>query len=515
MKTQLEKPCDICGDLGYSELIITCTNCGIARQHVYCMRVCRHEVPEVWICEDCIPEEGTFGRNENFKDSCITVRHDVAIGGGSAKVYGDSGWHRARHCKRLKPVETGKVKFLSTEEVIKLSSGAAKTAFSSKANLGYRPNSSSAVSPVKLKPNPRIISSGLMKPPGFGRIQVDSSTSQQAPIISKEKKPIANPVKEHDCKAASSSLKEKFCLEQKMTSIRPDEEVKTSKANLLAKVVKNCYSNGAVKEVNTCNANAQEDANKQLGSDSCPVAEFKTTDELRSPSTKILLPNLRSYFPSLCATWKGGFKFFDTTAPGKYYGGFQAQPPCIVNRKAYDFSQTMPIVLQVELLPQHRVWEDLFQNDYPDFRDIALYFLPSAIIQRSKDNCASLFKLMEIRNSVMRSCINDVELIIFTSNLLHGDLQSVIERSSAEHFLLGVFRHVKSDTIPLQHHFASKECSETVDMEIDMEGGQALGRVDVVVAKEPHHLQSSAVKLSDAADKAGDNSPGFRRHVEP
>lgn len=80
-----------------------------------------------------------------------------------------------------------------------------------------------------------------------------------------EKKPIANPVKEHDCKAASSSLKEKFCLEQKMTSIRPDEEVKTSKANLLAKVVKNCYSNGAVKEVNTCNANAQEDANKQLG----------------------------------------------------------------------------------------------------------------------------------------------------------------------------------------------------------------------------------------------------------
>lgn len=151
----------------------------------YCMRVCRHEVPEVWICEDCIPEEGTFGRNENFKDSCITVRHDVAIGGGSAKVYGDSGWHRARHCKRLKPVETGKVKFLSTEEVIKLSSGAAKTAFSSKANLGYRPNSSSAVSPVKLKPNPRIISSGLMKPPGFGRIQVDSSTSQQAPIISK------------------------------------------------------------------------------------------------------------------------------------------------------------------------------------------------------------------------------------------------------------------------------------------------------------------------------------------
>lgn len=152
------------------------------------------------------------------------------------------------------------------------------------------------------------------------------------------------------------------------------------------------------------------------------------------------------YFPSLFE--RGGFKFFDTTAPGKYYGGFQAQPPCIVNRKAYDFSQTMPIVLQVELLPQHRVWEDLFQNDYPDFRDIALYFLPSAIIQRylfsrfisyfcenmwlklsnsscrSKDNCASLFKLMEIRNSVMRSCINDVELIIFTSNLLHGDLQS-------------------------------------------------------------------------------------------
>ncbi|XP_057988379.1 uncharacterized protein LOC110636243 isoform X1 [Hevea brasiliensis] len=519
-----EKPCDICGALGYGELIVTCINCGVAREHVYCKQVFDQEVPEVWICEDCITEKGRCGGKDNFQDSSNIVNNDMVTQGGSTKFYDDLGRHR--HSKRQKPVETGKVKFLPTEEVIRLSSGAAKRTSSLKSNLGYRPSSSVTpkFSPVKLNPNPRIISSGLMKPPGHGRIQIDSLTGQQGPIISKEQKPTTIPMKEHSCKATIRPVKESSCLEQKITSIKPGEEVKTCNANLLAKEVRDCNSSVIAKEVNTCNANAQEVVDKQLGtsststhdtsimgSDSCPVAEFKKSDAEVRGSTS-LLPKLslhHSYFPALRATWKGGFKFFDTTKPGKFYGGFQAQPPCIVNRKAYNLSQTMPTILQVELLPRHHVWEDLFQNDYPDCHDIALYFLPSAITERSKDNCASLFKLMEIQNSVIRSCINDVELIVFTSKLLHRNLQGVIEKSSTEQFLWGVFRHAKSHKIPLEPHFASMECCETDDMEIEMEGGQALGRVDMVVTKELYHLQSSAGKLSDTADEVEIIPPGL------
>ena len=113
----------------------------------------------------------------------------------------------------------------------------------------------------------------------------------------------------------------------------------------------------------------------------------------------------------------------------------------------------MPLVLQVKLLPRSQVWADLFQNDCPDLNDVALYFSPDKNIERfvlpsdfcvaisdsvgyavfntcavltyrSKENSACLFELMEVQNSMMKSCINDVELLIFTSKQLHVDSQS-------------------------------------------------------------------------------------------
>jgi hypothetical protein len=78
--------------------------------------------------------------------------------------------------------------------------------------------------------------------------------------------------------------------------------------------------------------------------------------------------------------FRGGFLF--TSKPGKFYGGFQAQSKCTINRKAYDISQRMPPVLQVMLLPRCRLWEELFQNNGPDLNDVALYFFPDDNIER-------------------------------------------------------------------------------------------------------------------------------------
>eukprot|EP00257_Ricinus_communis_P024915 XP_025012329.1 uncharacterized protein LOC8284436 isoform X3 [Ricinus communis] len=519
--TSQDKPCTICGDIGFGELIATCSKCKIACQHVYCMASSNGEVPEKvpkpWTCDDChlIPDKDRCDEigKENFQNSSNTIHHDAVRKGGPTKMSGYAGW-------RVHSVKTGKVKFLSTKEVIRLSAGAATDMGSpSKSNLGNRHGYSYPISPPKGKQNPSFISFSPKKPPGHGRIISSSITSQQPQRTSKDLKAIINPVKEHCWKDTDtlateynvSPAKRSCFKEQKITSIKPAKEVKTCNFDGLAKEEKRSSSNLIAKEVKTCNMNAQEAVNSSLASahhlppiitacmdiknavkitrcssldlcwsDSFPVVESKKPDvEGRDPNLCLYHP----FFPALNVTWKGGFKFIDTAKPGKFYGGFQAQPPSRVSRRAYELAQKMPIVLQIELLPRH-VWADVFQKDYPDFRDIALYFFPSENTERSKDNHASFFKLMEIQSSVLRTYISDVELLIFTSKQLHRDSQDVIERSGMEHFIWGVFRRAKRDQFPPELDCASTGCSDVLDMEIDMVGEQPLGRVDAVVTKE-------------------------------
>ncbi|XP_052481607.1 uncharacterized protein LOC105764710 isoform X2 [Gossypium raimondii] len=47
------EPCDICGDIGFVEDIITCFECKIAKEHGYCMREVLLTIPEIWFCEEC------------------------------------------------------------------------------------------------------------------------------------------------------------------------------------------------------------------------------------------------------------------------------------------------------------------------------------------------------------------------------------------------------------------------------------------------------------------------------
>ena len=155
--------------------------------------------------------------------------------------------------------------------------------------------------------------------------------------------------------------------------------------------------------------------------------------------------------------FRGGF-FVTNSTPKNFLGGFKAQLPPSISRRASEFSGKMPLVLSVELLPQSQILADLFQNDCPDLRDIALYFSPDDNIERfvlasyfcvaisasafkgifwlcsffihllftysSKEHAASLFEQMEVQNSMMSSSFNGVELLIFTSKQLHVDSQS-------------------------------------------------------------------------------------------
>ncbi|XVE54701.1 hypothetical protein DITRI_Ditri03aG0103100 [Diplodiscus trichospermus] len=50
---QQDDPCDICGDVGFAEDIVTCFQCKIAKEHSYCMQEVLLTIPEIWFCEEC------------------------------------------------------------------------------------------------------------------------------------------------------------------------------------------------------------------------------------------------------------------------------------------------------------------------------------------------------------------------------------------------------------------------------------------------------------------------------
>ncbi|KAF3973097.1 hypothetical protein CMV_003462 [Castanea mollissima] len=160
----------------------------------------------------------------------------------------------------------------------------------------------------------------------------------------------------------------------------------------------------------------------------------------------------RDYLPALHATWRGSILVAAKPGDiyrgllaqiGDIYHGLRAQPPRTVSGRAYELSLRLPLTLRVMLLPRSQIWADLFQNDYPDLNDIALYFSPDDKIERSKESISCLSELMEDENVILRICIEGVDLLIFTAKQLHVDSQNVIARLEAGYVLWGIFLPVK------------------------------------------------------------------------
>nr|POE95497.1 hypothetical protein CFP56_01542 [Quercus suber] len=162
----------------------------------------------------------------------------------------------------------------------------------------------------------------------------------------------------------------------------------------------------------------------------------------------------RDYLPALHATWRGSILVAAKPGDiyrgllaqtGDIYRGLRAQPPRTVSGRAYELSLRLPLTLRVMLLPRSQIWADLFQNDYPDLNDIALYFSPDDKIERSKESISCLSELMEDENVILRIRIEGVDLLIFTSKQLHVDSQNAIARLEAGYVLWGIFLPVKDN----------------------------------------------------------------------
>ncbi|KAI4997361.1 hypothetical protein ZWY2020_052703 [Hordeum vulgare] len=52
----MDDVCDECGDVGYSHLLLRCSNCNNAARHRYCLDEINFDLAVEWLCSDCIPK---------------------------------------------------------------------------------------------------------------------------------------------------------------------------------------------------------------------------------------------------------------------------------------------------------------------------------------------------------------------------------------------------------------------------------------------------------------------------
>lgn len=150
------------------------------------MRTVIHEVPEDWVCESCLSGNDMIITESGGKEDALVSPSDV----GYRDVVQSSAWQV--HSKKQKPVETGKVKFIPHEEVIKLSSGATKTRSPLKSTWNLKPGSTSQRTQPKSKNvNPKFFSnrikattykcSGLVRPFRNDATHKSSMVNQKLP----------------------------------------------------------------------------------------------------------------------------------------------------------------------------------------------------------------------------------------------------------------------------------------------------------------------------------------------
>ncbi|KAL3016078.1 hypothetical protein AAZX31_06G193000, partial [Glycine max] len=407
--------CDICGAHGFDETIVTCSKCNINSEHSYCMQFNTLIVPIDWICEPC-----------KSKDVSTSPR----------KVYQDIG---LRASKMRWPVETGRVKFLTENEVMRLSS----------ANFPL-PTTRKTVGSKNVSKIPSLT------PKSYPSI---SHLLKYVFVISfYETMDVVGPPKE-------------FIRENQLPlgGATPGKKVQTHDAQ------KENPTKGAPFEALSAGKSSPIVGGIPRAAAECNKSNIEKSG-LQSVQENL---NLHCKFlPSSFPAWRGQFQILQTAASSEFYDGLEAQPPCIVNKKAYKFSTEMPPVLQLESLPVLNALTDIFQDNSPRLQDIALYFFPSELTERSRKNLDSILKFMNAEKSMLRSYINGVELLVFTSNQLDMDSKAAVK---TRHFLWGLFRQKKIDKA-----VERVPDLELVDMDIDMIGGKNMvGRADDVQNYKP------------------------------
>ncbi|KAG5570509.1 hypothetical protein H5410_060275, partial [Solanum commersonii] len=343
-----KKNCEICGDLGIQEAIITCYQCKNVDVHQYCVLGYWEAAPVDWCCEECDILKGVMFslhglKNECFKESKLHASTKICQSIVQLKKH--SKFPRRQHINWEKEVRTGKTRYLPVEEALGLSSCIKKYG-----------------SPLINTVSSRVVSTKFQK-------------------FSMPKGPGVSTILEH------------------------------------------------------------------------------RTPDVVNESRMMNSPMTHPCDPALVPSWK-----FSRTCTGIFNNCIQAHPPCRVRRKVYEFSGLLHDTLKLELVPRGDIWQSLFDNHCLGKEDIGLYFFESE--RKRSDRYIALVEFMHNKDLLMKTLINNVELLILASTTLCTDSQ----RWNNEHFMWGLFYCMRQDIDKCVEEGSNK----VIDMEIDMIGGDIL-----------------------------------------
>uniref|UniRef100_A0A1D1Y9M9 Tyrosine-protein kinase BAZ1B n=1 Tax=Anthurium amnicola TaxID=1678845 RepID=A0A1D1Y9M9_9ARAE len=173
--------------------------------------------------------------------------------------------------------------------------------------------------------------------------------------------------------------------------------------------------------------------------------------------------------------WRGRFVIRDMG--DHIYEGIRAHFPEQISIKAYNAARAMPEILQFKLINRQDGWPQIFQLDPPSNEDVAMYFLPSEF-GRPKEKYIRLLERMDKHDLALRCCLDGLDLLIYTSKLLQLGPQEL----NTNLYLWGIFRHCRRKKLNQEARLPQEGTCADIDMEINMIGGDELGKTDTPAA---------------------------------
>ncbi|KAL8148648.1 uncharacterized protein LOC141708394 isoform X2 [Apium graveolens] len=417
-----------------------------------------------------------------------------------------ANWHE-------KAVAKGKTKYLWTNEVRNMPSGEKKGEPTLVGLVSSKPSKSVASGHNMGRMNPKSIiqadSSYVVKSnPKFGPSKYPgqlhptrSGNTQNNTLVQKfkELKSILTPVKEHGQTRQTSSVKEIKTSQAK----KQKEMGETTSASQMSRHKQTCdiiktdatlspaIALTPTEVIKSTNGHLQRTVGKEPCADGqSSVSGVKLTKDAKPDNSDdvSVIFTVKEFYrkvaaeeplptdPASDASWMGSFILKDEETSIS----LQAHLTSKGLSKVEIFSKEMPKVLDFELFSYKDFLKTVFKGCDPEVKDIGLYFFPDN--RTRPDVYISHLELLS-ENYFLRSCIDGVELLVFSSKVLHKDHPKLDKCD----FLWGIYRrrHRKPKGVAEEKMVVDMDIdSEDVDMEVDMVGGEITGTVDVVVQKQ-------------------------------
>ncbi|WRX31381.1 hypothetical protein QQP08_023868 [Theobroma cacao] len=371
--------CQTCGDRGFSVAFIYCDKCQAYAVHRYCLDKLPATLEEyvVWFCVDCEPKVAELS----------TLQQALpAIG------------------FQLRLKEGNPVRKLKGENDIK------ELKKNKKNNESEYDSGSLAISEVQRQSSP-----SLLRPENLEKDEtLRRSLEVGRPSSDKEARPFEAEI-----------LSSNTCSSSRVSDwVNRDEEAES--ANIRTSLV-------AINDhLNVIEHSPLDPRQRQLDG----VYSDEAADNVKTKTTLVATSNQipKHYYvparPIFEPIWRGSFRLYDENLAV----GIVAHLSSLACFKVCEMAKCLPESLFLELLPRCDVWPKGFKKWGPSEESIALYFFPND--ERDVKIFYNLVDKVIVRDLGMRAVVQDVELLVFTSNILPLRLW----RFQEKFYLWGVFR---------------------------------------------------------------------------